>query len=52
MNLWGGILVNIIPIRSEFEWTALEFFAGIGLARAGMEQAGIKTVWANDYDLN
>nr|WP_246873088.1 DNA (cytosine-5-)-methyltransferase [Pantoea ananatis] len=30
----------------------MEFFAGIGLARAGMEQAGIKTVWANDYDLN
>jgi DNA (cytosine-5)-methyltransferase 1 len=44
--------VNIIPIRREFEWTALEFFAGIGLARAGMEQAGIKTVWANDYDVN
>ncbi|HAK8205216.1 TPA: DNA cytosine methyltransferase [Salmonella enterica] len=44
--------MNIIPIRSEPEWTALEFFAGIGLARAGMEQAGLKTVWANDYDLN
>ncbi|MGV0340704.1 DNA cytosine methyltransferase [Corynebacterium mastitidis] len=28
----------------------MEFFAGIGLARAGMEQAGITTVWANDYD--
>lgn len=44
--------MNIIPIRRESEWTALEFFAGIGLARAGMELAGIKTVWANDYDLN
>ncbi|WP_210504864.1 DNA cytosine methyltransferase [Pantoea ananatis] len=44
--------MNIIPIRRESKWTALEFFAGIGLARAGMEQAGIKTVWANDYDLN
>lgn len=43
--------MNIIPIRRESEWTALEFFAGIGLARAGMEQAGIKTVWANDYDV-
>lgn len=31
-------------------FTALEFFAGIGLARAGMEAAGIATVWANDYD--
>lgn len=29
---------------------ALEFFAGIGLSRAGLERAGIKTVWANDYD--
>lgn len=44
--------MNIIPIRRESEWTALEFFAGIGLARAGMEKAGIKTVWANDYDAN
>ncbi|MBF0035512.1 DNA cytosine methyltransferase [Citrobacter freundii] len=44
--------MNIIPIRGESEWTALEFFAGIGLARAGMEQAGLKIVWANDYDLN
>lgn len=44
--------MNIIPIRGESEWTALEFFAGIGLARAGMEQAGLKTIWANDYDPN
>ncbi|WP_116585141.1 DNA (cytosine-5-)-methyltransferase [Pantoea ananatis] len=44
--------MNIIPIRRKSKWTALEFFAGIGLARAGMEQAGIKTVWANDYDVN
>ncbi|MCR1567019.1 DNA cytosine methyltransferase [Mixta sp.] len=44
--------MNIIPIRRESEWTALEFFAGIGLARAGLELAGISTVWANDYDLN
>ncbi|WP_338492235.1 DNA (cytosine-5-)-methyltransferase [Erwinia aphidicola] len=44
--------MNIIPIRDDYEWTALEFFAGIGLVRAGMEQAGIRTVWANDYDQN
>lgn len=44
--------MNIIPIRHKSEWTALEFFAGIGLARAGLEIAGIRTVWANDYDLN
>ena len=30
--------------------TALEFFSGIGLARAGMSAAGIKTIWANDID--
>lgn len=29
---------------------ALEFFSGIGLARAGMAAAGIETVWANDID--
>lgn len=31
-------------------YKALEFFAGIGLARAGMEKAGIDVVWANDID--
>ena len=31
--------------------TALEFFAGIGLARAGLSETGIRTVWANDYDV-
>lgn len=30
--------------------TALEFFAGIGLARAGLEQAGFTIAWANDYE--
>jgi DNA (cytosine-5)-methyltransferase 1 len=47
--------VTIIPFRAmppKTDWTALEFFAGIGLARAGMEAAGIGTVWANDYDLH
>ena len=32
------------------QFTALEFFSGIGLARAGMGNAGVKTVWANDID--
>lgn len=27
-----------------------EFFAGIGLARAGLEGAGFKVTWANDYE--
>lgn len=29
---------------------ALEFFAGIGLARLGMEKAGVDTIWANDIE--
>ena len=42
--------MNVIPLTHLDSWTALEFFAGIGLARAGMEFSGIQTVWANDYD--
>lgn len=30
--------------------TALEFFAGVGLARIGLEQAGWEVVFANDLD--
>jgi DNA (cytosine-5)-methyltransferase 1 len=37
-------------IKKKYSYTALEFFSGIGLSRAGMEAAGIKTVWSNDYD--
>lgn len=29
---------------------ALEFFAGIGLARKGLESAGFQVSWANDYE--
>lgn len=32
------------------EKTVAEFFAGIGLMRMGLEQAGWNTVWANDID--
>jgi len=28
----------------------VEFFAGIGLMRMGLEQGGWETVWANDID--
>jgi DNA (cytosine-5)-methyltransferase 1 len=43
---------TIIPFRGrpQGRYTALEFFAGIGLARAGLERHGIETVWANDID--
>lgn len=30
--------------------TVLEFFAGIGLARMGLERAGLQVIWANDID--
>lgn len=39
---------NIISFPAQK--TALEFFSGIGLARAGMQKAGVKTIWANDVD--
>ncbi len=29
---------------------ALEFFAGIGLARLGLEEAGFHVAWSNDID--
>lgn len=37
-------------IRQSRHLRALEFFSGIGLARAGMNAVGIETVWANDID--
>lgn len=43
---------HLHPVSSTDQLTAIEFFAGIGLARAGMADAGISTVWANDYDKN
>lgn len=40
---------DITPIRSV-QPKALEFFAGIGLARMGLEAAGFQVAWANDYE--
>lgn len=37
-------------VQQDGQFCALEFFSGIGLARAGMSAAGIETVWANDID--
>lgn len=36
--------------RMSSERTVAEFFAGIGLMRMGLEEAGWNTVWANDID--
>jgi DNA (cytosine-5)-methyltransferase 1 len=40
---------NIIQL-SERRPQVLEFFAGIGLARLGLEEAGFHVSWANDYE--
>jgi DNA (cytosine-5)-methyltransferase 1 len=40
---------NVTPIFGD-KPQALEFFAGVGLARMGLEQAGFQVVWANDYE--
>ncbi len=36
--------------RAAARPTVAEFFAGAGLARMGLEQAGLSVVWANDID--
>jgi len=42
------------PPASQFSCanapTVAEFFAGIGLVRIGLEAAGFKVVWSNDYE--
>lgn len=40
---------NVTPI-SAARPHVLEFFAGIGLARMGLEDAGFHVAWANDYE--
>jgi len=35
----------------EFTFTVAEYFAGIGLVRAGLERCGGKVVWANDISI-
>lgn len=39
----GGVRINSWP-------SAAEFFAGVGLVRAGLEKRGFRVVWANDVD--
>ncbi|MGP5265937.1 DNA cytosine methyltransferase [Brachybacterium alimentarium] len=40
---------EITPLHSARP-KALEFFAGIGLARMGLEAGGFRVAWANDYE--
>lgn len=42
-----GRVTNLDATRPR----VLEFFAGIGLARMGLERAGFKVAWANDYEI-
>jgi DNA (cytosine-5)-methyltransferase 1 len=44
-----GATAEGIGMNSEKK-TIAEFFAGIGLMRMGLEQAGWRVVWANDID--
>lgn len=39
---------NVTPLRPRPQ--VLEFFAGVGLARIGLERAGFEVVWSNDYE--
>lgn len=39
-------IVKLDSVRPK----ALEFFAGIGLARIGLERAGFSVSWSNDYE--
>lgn len=43
---------SVAPVLSfsRSKPTVLEFFAGIGLARLGLEEAGFGVVWSNDYE--
>jgi DNA (cytosine-5)-methyltransferase 1 len=42
--------VRSLPPLSRAPLRAAEFFAGIGLVRAGLEPAGFEIVWANDFE--
>lgn len=43
------LMHDVTPINTARP-RVLEFFAGIGLARMGLERAGFRIAWANDYE--
>ncbi len=47
LHLRGGA-IEMGSADSQRRWRAAEFFAGIGLARLGMAEAGIDVIWSND----
>ena len=52
MNRLVSVASPALPLVAELspEFRAAEFFAGIGLARLGLEAAGFRVLWANDID--
>lgn len=45
-------LLDDLPKLPPNGLTSIELFAGGGLMRLGIEHAGFKTIWANDFDKN
>lgn len=41
-----------MPDLGSHRYSALEFFAGIGLARMGLEEARVDVAWANDIEID
>lgn len=42
--------LTAVPAIAEGPPRAAEFFAGVGLARLGLERAGFRVVWSNDIE--
>lgn len=61
MTAWNGLIVgsigdnNLVPLSADvsspnaYRPRVAEFFAGVGLVRLGLEQAGFEITWSNDY---
>jgi DNA (cytosine-5)-methyltransferase 1 len=47
-----GSVTSISAAKAAGRPKFIEFFAGIGLARMGLERAGFVATWANDYELD
>lgn len=49
------MIAEVLPFNkstSTQPWKVAEFFAGVGLARMGLERAGFSIVWANDIEVS
>lgn len=43
------MVLTLVPTTQQ-RYTAAEFFAGVGLARIGLERSGVRVTWANDIE--